>query len=146
MKLHRALQSRSQTAGFSLMELLLVTAIVVALTMAAVPNFGIIVEETKVERAVSQMESLWLNQRLHYLQTGRFALTVDELIGAKLLPTGAQGSTKGFEFKIRHDSGGRYKLQAVRDGSSGWTGALELNQHGHIDGEITNRSGDEVRP
>ena len=146
MKRHRALQSRSQTAGFSLMELLLVTAIIVAISMAAVPNFGIIVEETKVERAVRQMESLWLNQRLHYLQTGRFALTVDELIEAKLLPTGARGSTKGFEFKVRRDSGGQFKLQAVRDGSSGWSGELELNQRGQIGGEINNRSGDEIRP
>jgi type II secretory pathway pseudopilin PulG len=146
MKRPRALPRRKQAAGFSMMELLLVMGIIIILSLAAVPNFRQIVEETRVERAVGELDSLWLNQRLHYLQTGRFALTVEELNDAKLLPAGAKGATGGYDFKVRLDSGGLHKLQAVRDGGSGWHGQIELNQRGHLGGKITNGSGDEVKP
>lgn len=146
MKRPRALPRRNKAAGFSLMELLLVMAIIIMLSVAAVPNFKEVAEETRVERAVGEMDSLWLNQRLHYLQTGRFAVTLDELKAAELLPSGAEGSTKGYIFNVRVDSDGLYKIQAERDGGSGWHGKLELNQRGHLGGKIKNGSGDEVKP
>lgn len=139
-------RSQHSQAGFSLMELLMVMAIIIMLSLAAVPNFRQIVEETRVERAVGELDSLWLHQRLHYLQTGRFALTLDELNQAGLLPAGADGGTTGYDFKVRLDSDGLHKLQAVRDGDSGWHGTIELNQRGHLGGKLSNGGGDEVHP
>jgi prepilin-type N-terminal cleavage/methylation domain-containing protein len=133
-------------SGFSLMELILVLGIVGMLSTAAVPSFKVAVEETRVDRSVGELRSMWIAQRLHFLQAGRFADSLAELSKANLLPMGATGRTEGFAFKIQPDRRGELKMKARRVKDSSWSGEIYLDKNARLKGEISSKQGDVVTP
>jgi prepilin-type N-terminal cleavage/methylation domain-containing protein len=133
-------------AGFSMLELTLVVGIIGVLSMAAVPSFQVAVEQTRVDRGVGELQSMWIAQRLHFLESGRFAKSLMELTKAELWSVGKIGKTEGFEFKILPSYRGEWRLQAKRTSDSSWTGEIYLDKHAHLQGEIISDHGDVVNP
>lgn len=133
-------------SGFSLFELLLVLVIIAMMAMAAVPTFGDAVESTRMQRAEAELNSLWLAQRLHRLETGRFATSMEELATAQLIPGVEPGETEGFGYKIRRDALGGLRIVAQREPGSAWFGELSLDQLGELRGELRKSDGTKLLP
>jgi prepilin-type N-terminal cleavage/methylation domain-containing protein len=111
--------------GFTLVELMIVIAVIAILAAVVVPHFG---EELKLAHetaAVQQIKTIQAMQAQFYSQFGHFAGNLTELgpppPGAGLISkTLAEGKRSGYLFEIRGNPGG-YTLTAVPEtfGKSG---------------------------
>jgi prepilin-type N-terminal cleavage/methylation domain-containing protein len=96
---------RRKQSGFSLMELLIVVAIILIIAMVAIPNLTKQLMQAREMAAVREINSIHQAQTQYYSQFGRYANNLAELgppasgaegpSGAGLLPASLSGGKKG---------------------------------------------------
>jgi type IV pilus assembly protein PilA len=122
--------SRTARRGFSLMELLIVVAILLIIGAVAAPRLNTARMQTQEMAAVRQIHTLHTAQTQYYSQFGRYAKTLLELgppasgqpgpNGADLIPKDlAEGEKTGYNFIIQEGPTGYRERQPVQYGSSG---------------------------
>ena len=117
--------------GFSLIELLIVIAIILVIAMIAVPKANQLLMSGRETAAISEVQTIHKAQLQYYSQFGRYAKTLAELgpplsgaagpAGADLIPKVlADGKKSGFIFTVAGTSTG-YSVNANPEsfGSSG---------------------------
>jgi prepilin-type N-terminal cleavage/methylation domain-containing protein len=128
--LHR--RARSAGRGFSLIELLIVIAIILIILAIALPKFNQARMNTQETAAIRQISTIHQAEVQYYSQFGRYATTLAELgppagggasgpSSADLIPsTLAQGENTGYVFALQGTPTG-YSITAVPKsfGSSG---------------------------
>jgi type IV pilus assembly protein PilA len=121
----------SRRRGFSLMELLIVVAILLIIGAVAVPKLNTARMQTQEMAAVRQIHTIHTAQTQYYSQFGRYAKNLTELgppaggqpgpAGADLIPKDlAEGEKTGYRFILQESPTG-YTIHAnpVAYGSSG---------------------------
>jgi type IV pilus assembly protein PilA len=112
----------NQRRGFTLVELLIVIAIIVVLISAAAPKFSQVLMSAKETAAITSIKTIHTAQAQYSSQFGRYALSLTELgpptggqpgpDGADLLPRDlALGSKGGYNYALEGTPTG-YKLTA----------------------------------
>jgi prepilin-type N-terminal cleavage/methylation domain-containing protein len=116
---------RRDRRGFSLIELLIVVAIILILAAIAAPKLNQNRMYTQETAAISQIKSIHTAQVQYYSQFGRYATALAELgppasgaegmAAANLLPEDlAKGKKTGYTFTVTGDANG-YQIAAVPD-------------------------------
>jgi type IV pilus assembly protein PilA len=120
-----SLQRRRSRRGFSLIELLIVVAIILILAAIAAPKLNQNRMHTQETAAIRQIQTVHTAQTQYYSQFGRYAATMAELgppasgnagpSAADLIPKDlAEGKKTGFTFAMQGGPQG-YAVTAVPD-------------------------------
>ena len=110
------------TRGFSLLELLIVMAIILILVGIAIPGYKYVMQAAHESAATTQLNSIRTMEVAYKTRHDRFA-TIDDLIAERLLDTRFQTAVSGYVFNIAA-SGGDYTATATpastNDGKYGY--------------------------
>lgn len=133
-------------AGSTLLEVLLVLLVLGILVGWGSPRFDVAVEQTRVDQAAGALRSLWLAERLHWLEHKAFSDDLAGLADARLVDQALVAQTAPFVFSIEGADDQAFAIEAARSDSSAWTGALAIDETGAITGSTQDEDGHVVSP
>ncbi|BDC48013.1 hypothetical protein F183_A03290 [Bryobacterales bacterium F-183] len=110
------MEQRRRSAGFSLVELLIVIAIILVILTIAIPNYQSQKRLTNEMAALGELQTLYVAQTQFFSQQGRYAASLEELgpTGAKLIPKIlAAGTHHGYRFAVTAGSQSGFAVGAV---------------------------------
>ena len=136
---------RTAQRGTTVVEVTLVVLVLGVLASMAWPRFAVAGEQARVDQAAAELRSVWVGQRLHWLETGEFAASLATLRAERLLDKAVGAATTPFHCEILHGDEAGFDARAVRAGSTAWTGELLLDEEGVITG-TTSHGGEHVSP
>lgn len=142
----RSPEPHSRDAGFTLVEAMLVFVVLGILTAWAAPRFDVAVEQTRVDQAAAALRSIWLGQRMHWLEHQTFAATLDELVEERFLDGPMAAQTAPFVLAITDADAEAFGATAERTDSTEWTGTVAIDERGAITGETHGGGGQIVSP
>jgi Tfp pilus assembly protein PilE len=131
--------------GTTVVEVTLVILVLGVLASMAWPRFAVAGEQARVDAASAELRSLWLAQRLHWLETGSFADHLSTLRAELLIDKAVGASAAPFSTAILHGDEASFDARARRAGSEVWHGELLLDEAGQIAGS-TSDGGQNVSP
>jgi prepilin-type N-terminal cleavage/methylation domain-containing protein len=102
--------------GFSLLELLIVVAIILIIATISIPQFMSSVQVANETAAISELTRIHTAQALYRVSAGSFG-NMDQLISSKSLDPRFAGTYSGYNFVIS-TSGSEYTAEATPSGSS----------------------------
>ena len=122
----------SQSAkGFSLLELLIVVAIMLIIATIAIPNLLTAMKASKETAAVSSLKAINAAQILYASSSGGNFGAIAQLVGAKALDSRFDGTMNGYNFTIA-PGGGDYTAEASPASPSSGRYAYYTNADGVI--------------
>lgn len=133
-------------AGSTLMELMLVVAVLGILVGWGAPRYEVAVEQTRVDQAAAALRSVWLAERLNWLEHHTFSDDLDALAGQRLVDAALVNQAQPFVLVVEAADAQGFSISADRTGSSAWTGALDLDETGAITGSTQDENGHVVSP
>ncbi len=133
-------------AGVSLIEVMLVLVVIGISAGMAVPRFGIATEQTHVDIAAASLHSVWVAERLWWLEQHEFCDSVDELAAQRLLDRPLVDAVAPFELDVLSADEGAFVARMLRTGSDDWSGELLIDESGVITGFTSNEAGLHVVP
>lgn len=121
--------------GFTLVEILVVSSIIGILLAIAAPSFHRAVEVTRADLAAGRLRALWVAERVWRLDHAAYA---DEatLAAAGLLDPSLVDSVDPYDYQVTYADGSTFTARAVRSGSGTWSGWLQIDAGGAVDGII----------
>ena len=125
-----------------MLELMIAVVILGVLTSYGVPRFYRVMEQSRVDMACSNLESLWTAERLHMARDGSFAFEVSALgdfLDTSFL-TSIQDPESSFTYSITSDAENSFLLNATRRIPNAWSGTIVLNSSGTFSGSVSNGS------
>lgn len=137
---------RRALAGASLVELMMVLVILGLVTSMALPRFAVAGEEARVDGATAVLRSIWLAERMHWLERREYADDLDTLVDAKLIEGATASVGAPFAYDIQIAGPTSFTARAVRHGSTAWSGTLTIDETGALTGTITGPGGRSVAP
>jgi prepilin-type N-terminal cleavage/methylation domain-containing protein len=110
---------RDRRRGFSLIELLIVVAIILVLVGAGLPKLNQYLMNTREVAAIQQIKNLQTAEQQYMSQFGRFATSLEELGPNSSGQQGPEGADLIAEDMVSGEKGGyRYTLQEAQGGYS----------------------------
>jgi prepilin-type N-terminal cleavage/methylation domain-containing protein len=104
--------------GFTLIELMIVVAIIAFLAMISIPNFTRFLAKAKRSEAYMNLHSIYAAQKAHWAQHGTYASTLNGAGGCGWKPEGYKGGGEQENFYYTYGMPGA-------EGSSYFTGKLK---------------------
>ena len=140
------MRSSRAVAGSTLTEVMIVLVVLGLLTTMAWPRFDVACEATRAGQAVGVLRSIWLAQRMHWVEHGAFADSLTDLADQKLLDAAVATSAQPFVYSVLAADEASFAVQAVRAGSQAWSGTLVLDETGELTGQLQDGEGHHVVP
>lgn len=137
---------RRAQAGITLAETMIVVIVLGLLSAMAWPRFDVACEATRAEDASAVLRSVWLAQRMHWLEHGTFADSLQDLSDQHLLDMVVPGLTQPFTYTMLNGDASGFAVQAQRAGSQEWSGTLVLDETGALSGQLQDGKGHHVVP
>ncbi len=131
-------------SGYSLIELMVVVTIVGIIAAAAAPYYGEAVEQARCDQAIETLRSVWSAQRMHRLEHGVYATSLEKLDDAGLLDRSMKRSDALFAYSMS-GSDSTFLVEAKRLGTS-WQGSFRISETGDLSGSVEDRGGRRVTP
>ncbi len=119
--------------GFSLIELMIVIAIVAFLSMIAIPSYSKYLAKAKRAEAYMQLSSIHAAQKAHWAEHGTYTTQLSGQGGAGWQPEGYQGGGQQEKFYYTYGCGGA-------EGTSCFTGKLNCPSS-HLGGAYADDKG-----
>jgi prepilin-type N-terminal cleavage/methylation domain-containing protein len=126
----------SSASGYTLIEVVLVVVIMGVFVFSAANSYTLAAEQGRVDQGHATLHSVWVAQRLHKLQHGSFASSLDELADALYLERHLDEVDEPFSFEIVWSDADEFIARATRNGSGTWFGQMHLNHNGLSWGSI----------
>ncbi len=143
--MHSFTRSASVRRAFTLVEALVAVAILAVLLTLAVPRMRQASEQMRLDAAALRLRSIWSAQRVHWLEHGAFALSVDTLTDEGLLDNLMGSGTDGsWAFTIGSTGDGSFNATATRE-SGGWDGTIAIDETGEVTGGLKSPNGPFLR-
>ena len=116
--------------GFTLVELMVVTAIVDILAAVATPAYINYVNRTKQGQAESMLMTARLEEEEHYTDYGQYAATIQCLpsFGNSCSLASAANTFGGYKFTLPTNQANTYTIQAARTIRSGVSDVVTISQ------------------
>jgi len=122
---------KDRRRGFSLIELLIVVAIILVLVGAGLPKLNQYLMNTREVAAIQQIRNLQTAQQQYMSQFGRFATSLEELGPNSSGQQGPEGADLIGEDMVSGEKGGyRYTLQEAQSGYSITAAPVSFNATG----------------
>ena len=134
------------SAGSTLMELMLVVAVLGILVGFGAPRYDVAVEQTRVDQAASALHSLWVAERLNWLEHRTFSDDLGARAGQRFVDAAVASQAQPFVFVVEAADAQAFSISAERTGSSSWSGTLGLDETGDITGSTQDGNGHVVSP
>jgi len=131
----------ARVAGNTLMEVLLVLLVLGILVGWGTPRFDVAVEQTRVDQAAAALRSLWLAERLNWLEHKSFTGDLDLLAEQRFVDQALVAQHSPFSYSVEAADAQSFDIAAERAGSTAWTGALGIDQAGTITGSTQDKDG-----
>jgi type IV pilus assembly protein PilA len=109
--------------GFSLIELMIVVAIMAFLAMLAVPNFMRFLAKAKRAEAYMNLSSIYAAEKAYYAENGKYTAVLSGQGGIGWKPEGYSGGGKNEKFYYTYGFAGA-------EGSNNFSGKLDGGQEG----------------
>ena len=139
-----------QQKGFTLIELTVVMMVMGILLAYAAPLFQLAFEQSRVDLAAANLESLWTAERLYWAQNRTFATSVADLETAGLLDPSFINSMSSpraaFAYSIATADATAFSATAQRQNSGHWSGTLAINEQGALTGSVSGTQAEIVVP
>jgi len=124
--------------GVSLIELMVVLAILGILIAAAVPSFRRSLEQSRADIAVANLRSIWTAQRLYWLAYREgFADELSDLESAELIDSALVTASTPYTYEITAADATTFTATATREGGGAWSGFFTIDQTGVVAGSIS---------
>lgn len=133
-------------AGITLLELMLVFTLIGVLVAWASPRFAVAVEQTRVDQAAASLRSVWLAERLHWLEHKTFTDDLGELAAQRYIDAPLVAQTTPFLLSIDSADEQAFEASAERTGSGAWTGVMSIDETGVVAGSTQDEGGHHVAP
>ncbi len=112
------MKMQQKHCGFTLIELMIVVAIVAFLSMISVPNFMRFLSKAKRAEAYMNLGSLYIAQKAYFAEHGKYTTNLSGPDGAGWKPEGYSGGGSGERFYYT------YGFADGQEGQSHFTGKL----------------------
>lgn len=109
------------TKGFTLIELMIVVAIIGLLSMIAIPNFSRYVAKAKRAEAYMNLNSIYAAQKAYWAENGQYTTILNGAGGAGWKPQGYHGGGASEQFYYT------YGFAGGGEGASYFTGKLQTS-------------------
>lgn len=110
---------KSVTKGFTLVELMIVVAIVAFLSMVSIPSFVRFLSKAKRSEAYMNLGSIYIAQKSYWAENGRYAESLSGSKGAGWKPEGYKSGGEQESFNYT------YGVAGGSEGSHHFTGKLK---------------------
>jgi hypothetical protein len=131
---------RGTQRGTTIVEVTLVVLVMGVLASMAWPRFALAGEQARVDQAAAELRSIWLGQRLHWLEAGEFAASLVTLHDEHVLDKAVGAAGGPFHTEILHGDEASFDARAQREGSEVWSGELLVDEGGQLTGFTTDGS------
>jgi type IV pilus assembly protein PilE len=128
--------------GFSILEVVLVMALMAVIVSIALPTFQRSLEQSKADVAVAELRSVAAAQRLYWLDnynpqanTG-YAADLATLRGLDLIDASVVAASGPYAFHVAAADAATFSVTATRQGSATWTGGFAIDQAGNVTGTV----------
>jgi prepilin-type N-terminal cleavage/methylation domain-containing protein len=132
--------------GYTLVEVVVVMAIMAILMTMAVPSYRRSVEQARADMAAANLRTLWAAERLFYLDARAYTEDAGALAGLGVLEEGLLASDEMYSYQITYADPYGFTATATRIGSTVFGGTLGIDQTGTVTGMITDGSGAAITP
>ena len=123
--------------GFTLIEVMIVVAVVGIVAAMAIPSFRRVMEQARVDNAASGLRSIYAAQRVYRLDNASYSSDLTTLTAGGLLDPSLTSSSGSFAYQVTGADTQTFSAAATRVGSDVWSGTLAIDQNGQITGGIT---------
>jgi len=110
-----------KVTGFTLVELMIVIAIIAFLSVVAIPNFFTFLAKAKRAEAYMNLGSIYTAQKAYWAENGKYSTILNGQDGIGWKPEGYSGGGKGEKFYYTYGFG------SGSEGSGYFTGKLETS-------------------
>jgi len=137
-------------SGFTLIELTVVVMVMGVLLAYAAPLFQKAFEQSRVDLAAANLESVWTAERLYWAQNRTFATSVGDLESSGLLDPSFLNSmsspSAAFSYAIGAADATTFSAAATRVNSGHWSGQLSITEQGTLSGQIDGTPSEVIIP
>jgi len=128
--------------GHTLIELAAAVAVLAVLVGASLPRLAVAAESARVDECGGVLRAIWSAQRLHRLETGAYAPSLDALAG---LDPAIAPRRDPFAYEIVASGAKGFRARATRAGGA-WRGSIEIDEGGALSGHVADPEGRRVAP
>jgi Tfp pilus assembly protein PilE len=121
--------------GISLLELTIVTVIIGVLMTMSIPSFQRGLEQSRADLAAANLRSIWLAQRLYWIDNRTYAVDLETLASAGLLDS-AVSAQSNYEMEITSADATTFTATATRSSNAQWNGTFTIDQSGVVSGSL----------
>jgi prepilin-type N-terminal cleavage/methylation domain-containing protein len=136
--------------GFTLTEVLIAMTIICILVILSTPIYSRAMEQARLDAAASNLKMIWSAQRVYWLDEHSYApdlatLYNMDLLSSKMVLT-KTSLTTSYVYEIEAVDNDSFTAVAIRNGSSKWSGQIQIDEFGDLTGNITALDGLELVP
>lgn len=147
------MQTRARIYGFTLIELVISVTIIGIIAAYGLPRFQKSMEQSRVDMATANMETIWTAQRLFMAQQNKFTGNMDDL--APFLDQGfilaSSNPANAFVYIASAPTETTFEITAIRQKynemnnptqkNNNWSGTITLDSSGTLTGFVFSKDG-----
>jgi len=137
---------RTSRRGFTLVELMVVVAVISVLVVMAVPSYQRALEQFRADIAAANLRAVWSAERLYWLDYQAYTADLAGLRTAGLVDPEILLSTTGYAYTITSADNNSFQAAATRTGSAAGAGQYTIDETGTISGTVQAPGGAGITP
>jgi len=122
--------------GVSLMEVLVVLAVIGVFVSMSVPSFRRSMEQSRADIAGANLRAVWSAQRIYWLEHRCYTTDLSALESSGLLDSAIISGTPQYAYAVPSADSSAFTATATRRGSTRWSGQFSIDEHGAVSGVL----------
>jgi len=123
-----------ETRGISLIEVILVLAVIGVFVSMSVPSFRRSMEQSRADIAGANLRAIWSAERIYWLEQRSYTADLSALQSAGLLDPTVVAGTPQYAYAVTSADASSFAATATRRGSTRWSGQFSISESGTISG------------
>ena len=136
--------------GFTLIEACIAMTVICLLVTMGIPLYTRAVEQSRLDVASAKLRTIWSAQRVYWLEHRSYAGGLGPLDAMDLLDpsvVASQGSPDAvYVYQLIYADEDSFLARAARNGSTSWTGQIEIDEVGSMTGLVNGPNGQQLAP
>jgi prepilin-type N-terminal cleavage/methylation domain-containing protein len=135
----RAVWARAWTrvrGGFTILEVMVVMAVIAITIGLALPSFQRSIEQVKADVAVANLRSCWSAERFYWMDNRAYTADLSQLQTLDLIDPSLTASSGPYTYSVVLTHSGGFLASANRVGSTYWSGGFSIDETGQVSGVV----------